>query len=203
MRLSDRFKQYYQLVANHREGPGKSLAVVAATVAILAAGWFMYLWVRDVFGPRAGIISAVAYMASPYILMDALVRGNQPESLALALLPLICWAGRRFIIQGSTVPFLIATFGLTLLALSHNISIFLFAPFLLVYLVSVGWMNKSGWKPVAFRILIMFGLGLGMAAFYLGPALLELDEITISQSVSNRNNDFRFNRRSKLFFYSR
>ncbi len=32
VRLSDRFKQYYQLVANHREGPGKSLAVVAADI---------------------------------------------------------------------------------------------------------------------------------------------------------------------------
>ncbi|TDJ28260.1 MAG: hypothetical protein E2O61_03920 [Gammaproteobacteria bacterium] len=32
VRLSDRFKQYYQLVATHREGPGKSLAVVAADI---------------------------------------------------------------------------------------------------------------------------------------------------------------------------
>jgi hypothetical protein len=184
---------YLTLIPNLLGFPLSAALNLFYIVSILAAGWFMYLWVRDVFGPRAGIISAVAYMASPYILMDALVRGNQPESLALALLPLICWAGRRFIIRGSTVPFLIATFGLTLLALSHNISIFLFAPFLLVYLVSVGWMNKSGLKPVAFRILIMFGLGLGMAAFYLGPALLELDEITISHSVSSRNNNFRFN----------
>ena len=32
VRLSDRFKQYYNLVATHREGPGSSLAVVAADI---------------------------------------------------------------------------------------------------------------------------------------------------------------------------
>jgi len=32
VRLSDRFKQYYELVATNREGPGQSLAVVAADI---------------------------------------------------------------------------------------------------------------------------------------------------------------------------
>jgi hypothetical protein len=32
VRLSDRFKQYYQLVATHRNGPAQSLAVVAADI---------------------------------------------------------------------------------------------------------------------------------------------------------------------------
>ncbi|MFP6815813.1 MAG: hypothetical protein VB949_09130 [Pseudomonadales bacterium] len=32
VRLSDRFQQYYELVATHREGPGRSLAVVAADI---------------------------------------------------------------------------------------------------------------------------------------------------------------------------
>jgi len=32
VRLSDRFKQYYELVATHREGAGQSLAVVAADI---------------------------------------------------------------------------------------------------------------------------------------------------------------------------
>lgn len=81
-------------------------------LCILASGWFTFLWVRDLFGERAGLVSAVAYMAAPYTLIDALVRGNQPESMALALLPLLCWAGRRFIIQGSRLPFLLSALGL-------------------------------------------------------------------------------------------
>ena len=59
-------------------------------LCILACGWFMFLWVRDLLGTRAGIVSAVAYMSAPYVLVDALIRGNSPESLALPLFPLIC-----------------------------------------------------------------------------------------------------------------
>ncbi|MFZ0547375.1 MAG: 6-pyruvoyl-tetrahydropterin synthase-related protein, partial [Candidatus Promineifilaceae bacterium] len=162
-------------------------------VCILAAGWFMYLWVRDIFGPTAAVVAAVAYMAAPYQLIDAIIRGNQPESLALPLFPLLLWAGRRFVLRGSAVPFLISVFGLLFLALSHNISLLLFTPVLFIYLALVVWLNRLDLKTAVLRIFVIFSFGLGLTAFYVGPALLELDEITISQSVTTRNNDFRFN----------
>ncbi len=162
-------------------------------LCILAAGWFMYLWVNDIFGPLSGIVAAVAYMAAPYQLIDAIIRGNQPESLALPLFPLLLWSGRRFMRQGSAVPFLISVFGLLFLALSHNISLLLFTPILFIYLTLVAWLNGLKLKTAVLRLTLIFALGLGLTAFYVGPALLELDEITISQSVTTRNNDFRFN----------
>ena len=73
-------------------------------LTILAAGVFMALWVRDVLGPRAALVSAVAYMAAPYVLVDALVRGNSPESLALPLFPFLLWVGRRWVLAGSRRP---------------------------------------------------------------------------------------------------
>ncbi len=160
---------------------------------ILAAGLFMFLWVRDLYSPLAAVVSAVIYMAAPYQLIDALIRGNQPESMALALLPLLGWAGRRFIIQGTPGPFLLSTLGLALLALSHNISTFLFVPFLFLYLLAVGWWRRLAWRTLAFRLVLVFGLGLALSAFYLGTALLELDEITISQSINSRGNSFVYN----------
>ncbi|MGD8807548.1 MAG: glycosyltransferase family 39 protein [Chloroflexota bacterium] len=162
-------------------------------LGILAAGWFMYLWARDVFGSLAGLVSAVAYMAAPYLLIDALVRGNQPESMALALLPLIAWSGRRFVRHGRARSFVIASLGLALLATSHNISILVFTPFLLVYLAAVGWWGGLRWRTLLVRLALVFGLGLGLAAFYSGPAVLELDQITIRESVTRRGNDFHFN----------
>ncbi|MCI0394673.1 MAG: YfhO family protein [Chloroflexi bacterium] len=163
------------------------------TLCLLAAGWFTFLWVRDVLGPAAGLVAAVAYMAAPYQLVDALVRGNQPESLALPLLPVLLWAGRRFILQGTAWPFVLSTLGLALLALSHNISLLLFTPLFLVYLLAVGWLRQLTWRTALARLALLVSLGLGLSSFYLGPALAELDEITISQSVTARNNDYRFN----------
>jgi hypothetical protein len=162
-------------------------------LTILASGWFMFLWVRDIAGSRAAFVSAVAYMAAPYVLIDALVRGNAPESMALPLFPFLLWMGRRWIIDGTAVPFLLATIGLVLLSLSHNISILIFTPALLVYLLAVGLLHELSWTSLIGRLLLLFVLGLGAAFFYTGGALLEMDQVTLSQSVVTRNNDFHFN----------
>ncbi len=160
---------------------------------IVASGLFMFIWVRDLFGPAAGIASAVVYMAAPYQLIDALIRGTQQESMALALLPLLAWGGRRYMLRGTAGYFLIATLSLALLSLSHNISTLIFVPSLFFYLAIVGWWQRLPWQKLAVRLLLLFGLGLALSAFYLGPALLELDEITIGQAIGRRGNSFRFN----------
>ncbi|MCB8943900.1 MAG: glycosyltransferase family 39 protein [Ardenticatenaceae bacterium] len=162
-------------------------------VCIWAAGWFMYLWVRDLFGARAGLVAGLAYMAAPYVLVDALIRGNSPESVALPLLPLLLWIGRRWLVGGSWRSFVAAVLALALLSLSHNISLLLFTPFLLVYLVMIGWLHEVRWRVTAVRLLLLFGLGLGMTSFYTGGALLEMDAVTLSQSTTTRNNDFHYN----------
>ena len=160
---------------------------------ILASGWFMFLWVKDVSGTKSGIVSAVAYMAAPYILIDALVRGNAPESLALPLFPFLLWMGRRWIIQGSVKTFLLSVFALAFLSLSHNISTLIFTPLFFVYLLLVGWLQKFSWRTLLVRLVLLFGLGLGMTIFYTGGAVLEMGEVTLSQSITTRNNDFHFN----------
>ena len=160
---------------------------------ILACGWFMFLWVRDVLGSWAGLVAGVAYMAAPYVLVDALIRGNSPESAALPLFPLLLWAGRRWLLQGGAKWFGTAVFGLILLAFSHNISLLIFTSTLLLYLLALAWLHRLGWRLWLARLGLLFGLGLGTTIFYTGGALLELNSVTLEQSTTTRNNDFRFN----------
>ena len=181
-------------------------------LTILAAGVFMALWVRDLFGPRAGVVSAVAYMAAPYVLIDALVRGNAPESLALPLLPFLLWVGRRWVLFGSVRTFLAGALGLALLSVSHNISTFIFAPTLGVYLLILAlWSGRRGAggqgsggdavtpaplrprSPALLRATLLLALGLGLAFFYTGGAVLEMDQVTLERSTTTRNNDWRYN----------
>ncbi|HSM56995.1 MAG TPA: 6-pyruvoyl-tetrahydropterin synthase-related protein, partial [Candidatus Sulfomarinibacteraceae bacterium] len=171
--------------------PAATNLFYAAT--ILLAGAFTYLWVRDIFGAPAGIVAAVAYMAAPYQLVDALVRGNQVESLALALFPLLLWAGRRFLISGAARWFFVGCLGLAALGLSHNISLLLFTPALALYLLALVWVHRLPWRRGLGRVALLMGIGLGLTAFYTGPAVLEMDEVTLSLSTTTRNNDFRYN----------
>ena len=194
-------------------------------VTILLCGVFMFLWVRDLFGPRAALVSAVAYMAAPYTLIDAFVRGNAPESLALPLLPFLLWVGRRWVLHGSIPSFIAGVLGLALLSVSHNISTFIFAPTLWVYLGALALLTdhrprtaggvqhsadaieqttdnrqqtaNGGQRSVVgsrlFRLLALLVLGLGLAFFYTGGAVLEMDQVTLEMSTTTRNNDWRFN----------
>jgi hypothetical protein len=133
------------------------LSLPAATnlfyaVTILACGWFMFLWVRDILGSWAGLVAGMAYMAAPYVLVDALVRGNSPESAALPLLPLLLWAGRRWLLEGRARWFGTAVLGLILLALSHNISMLIFVPTLGVYLLALAWLHRLNWRVWLVRL---------------------------------------------------
>ena len=94
----------------------------------------MLLWVSDLFDRTAGFIAGLVYMAAPYTLIDAMTRANQPEVLALALLPLILWAFRRLMIHGRRRDFALAVFTYAALLLTHNISSLIFTPILLAYL---------------------------------------------------------------------
>jgi len=203
--------------------PAASNLFYAAT--ILLCGVFMFLWARDLFGPRAALVSAVAYMAAPYVMVDAIIRGNSPESLALPLFPFLLWVGRRWALFGSVRAFIGGVLGLFLLSVGHNISTFIFAPTLLVYLLAVVWAQgrkgergKGGGdgeqrsvgakepfertfspspplplSPALFRVFALIILGLGLAFFYTGGALLEMDQVTLEMSTTTRNNDWRNN----------
>jgi len=223
----------YAVLLPHLAGlPLPAASNLFYALTILLCGTFMFLWVRDLFGPRPALVSAVAYMAAPYVLVDALVRGNAPESLALPLFPFLLWVGRRWVLFGSVRAFLAGVLGLALLSISHNISTFIFAPSLAVYLLAISLVadrrppttdrqsyepsdsliendqndqketngagySSSGQRSAVggrlFRMVALIILGLGLAFFYTGGALLEMDAVTLEMSTTTRNNDWRFN----------
>ena len=100
---------YYAIEAIHKLGADFPLALnLLLALGVIAAGQTMLLWVSDLFDRTAGIIAGLVYMAAPYTLIGAITRANQPEVLALALLPLILWAFRRLLLRGGRRYFALA-----------------------------------------------------------------------------------------------
>jgi hypothetical protein len=160
-------------------------------ISIVGSAISAYLLTRDLFGPRAGLVAAVAYAYAPYQFLDALTRGNAPESLALALLPLILWAFRRLALTGRRRWFLLSAGSLATLTLTHNISSLLFTPLLVAYLL-VLWLvyrREGHWIATGSAL----ALALGLTAFFWAPAILEKGYVQLHASHSNRNNDFHYN----------
>ncbi|MGC9334692.1 MAG: 6-pyruvoyl-tetrahydropterin synthase-related protein, partial [Anaerolineae bacterium] len=183
---------YYLVLGFHLTGIGLPLADnLTYALCILGSALAAYVLARDLFGPRAGIVAAIAYAYAPYQFLDALLRGNLPESVALPLMPLTLWAFRRLALTGRRRWFLASVAALASLYLSHNISSLLFTPFLVAFLF-VLWLvyRRTGhWWAVGVALV----LALGLTAFFWGPALLEREYVQLHMSYTTRNNDFHHN----------
>ena len=126
---------YYLVELVHLLGASLPLALnLVLAGSLIASGLTMNLWVSDIFDRPAGFVAAIVYMAAPYTVIDSLVRGNLPEAIALALMPLILWAFRRLLLRGGRKYFALAVLSLAALLLTHNISSLIFVPVLIVYI---------------------------------------------------------------------
>jgi len=183
---------YYLILGLHLAGLGLPLAQnVAYALCIVGSAITMYILARDLFGWPAGLVAGVAYAYAPYQFLDALLRGNIPESVAFFLMPLILWAFRRLALTGGRGWFLVSVISLSSLYVTHNISSLLFTPLLLAFIVvlAITYRERFPWLMVG----AAFFLALGLSAFFWAPALLERDYVQLHMSYSTRNNDFRQN----------
>src|SRR5690606_29372035 len=86
----------YVVVGLNGLGLAYPLALRAAFIlGLWLAGVSACLFVRDLFGPRAGVAAAAAYLLAPYLAYDVLYRGNLAEAFAFIWPPLVLLAIRR------------------------------------------------------------------------------------------------------------
>jgi hypothetical protein len=139
-------------------------AVAAAGLAFtFGSGVAMHLWLRE--KSRHALLGAVLYMAAPYHLIDAYVRGALAEAAAFVWLPLIALAIDRINTRRGPALLALAYTGLILTHLPMAVltSVFLIPPLV----VLTGPLHPTRLARAATGI----GLGLMLAAPYLLPAL--------------------------------
>ncbi|MCS7261003.1 MAG: glycosyltransferase family 39 protein [Anaerolineae bacterium] len=154
-----------------------------------------YLFGRDLFGPRAGMLTAALYLYTPYRLRELYIQGNYGQFCGLAFYPLILWTFYRSATDRSSRYPLLAALSLAGLLLSHNISFMLFVPLLtgyLVYLFIFGAPGILARREVVLRFILAGILGLGLAAFFWLPAFAERDAIRLA-GITTGFFDFRRN----------
>ena len=137
---------YYVAEGLHVVGLG-FVGSISGTFALgfVLSGLFMYLFIRDIGGPWAGALAALAYVFAPYHLVNAHLRGDLAEFFAFVWFPAILWAAGRLVSRGG-----LGYLGLTALLYgalltTHNIMALAFSPLLAGYLgfLLVGRYRKS------------------------------------------------------------
>ncbi|MCB0192350.1 MAG: hypothetical protein KDJ65_10445 [Anaerolineae bacterium] len=189
---------------------------ISFMVALLLSGTGTFLFVKDRFGPDAALLAGVAYVYAPFQLFNSFSRGGLPAAWAMALYPFVFWAfGRLLWPTGQTartiwVPITALILGLALL--THNTLTLLFFPVLLLYLI-IGLLTGfiSGWRQdkndrasqesatllgvrqIIIPLGLALALGIGLAAFFLLPAVFEQQFAQVHRVITSPDFDFRFN----------
>lgn len=136
------------------------------------SGIFMYVLLRQFISRNLSLIGAILYIYTPYRSVDLYVRGAIGEIVSFIFLPLIIlsvvkisqskgfkWAG-------------IGGMALAALVLSHNITAYMFSPFVGI-LFTIGVFLTRFKKEYLIKVSLMIFLGLLASVYFWLPALTE------------------------------
>ncbi len=151
------------------------------------AAMVLYLWVamvgafllgRILTNTTGGIIAAVAYLYSPYLLYDAVSRGTITEVAGLALLPAVLYALTRLVRQPAATSFFIAVTVYSAFIPLHNIVTLHGSLLIAAYAIVIAFTSA---RP--FRMMVLLAcvgiLSVGLTAFFWLPALGETNWIKL------------------------
>ncbi len=150
--------------------------IVLFYLALFLSGLTFYIYGRNHWGVIPSVIGALAYMTAPYMGFLIYWVASIPSMFAQALIPLGWWLTDKALLQPKWRVGL-ALFW-TVLALTHLPSLLLCAIAWLGYTLFF-FLNRS-WKDVV-TTLLSAGIGLGIASFFLIPAILEQPLINIDE----------------------
>lgn len=150
------------------------LQMYAATVC---GALFSYLWIRSLWGEKAGLVASVFYTFSPYHFVDVYVRGSVGEVWALGLFPFFLWSYTQFVLTKRRNYFFFSIFSLTCIIFSHNILAVMFFAFSITYMSY--FILKEGTNVSIIRnSLFIVLISLGLSAIFWLPALFETNLVT-------------------------
>lgn len=145
----------------------KILFILSSILSALA----MYIFGRKLFSKKGAFLATTLYVYAPYRAVDLYVRGALSEAWAFVFFPLIFYAS--VLLSEKVTLKRISFLSLTLagLFLTHNVTTLMFLPFLGLWWVYLMLKDKN-WQlgPILAGSLV---LGLGLAAFFLLPAIFE------------------------------
>jgi len=168
----------------HRAGLGWPAAVNGVfALGILLSGWTAWLLVREDWGDGPALAAAAAIVTIPFHAYVTFHRASMSEALAWSYPALVLWGLRRWQGRKDRLGLLAASGGTAAMLLTHDAFSYLFLPLpcLLVLALAIAHQppqsRRSRWDilnwAVLWRGVLALALGLGLAAFFWMPSVLE------------------------------
>ena len=158
------------------------------SLAHILSGFTSYIWLKKFFTPKISFFGAIVYMLFPYHLStDFYNRAAFAESWSFVWLPLLMLHSYNILSKNKNAVLLFAVF-YAALVLTHLPTALIFSPFPLLYYIFA--IKKIQFQSLS-RIVLGYVIGLGLAAFYLVPAISYQKFVQISSLMRfNYSNNF-------------
>lgn len=141
-------------------------------LTFLLAAWSMYLLVKELTKREdLGFLGSILYTLYPFHAINVFVRGVSAENLAWSFAPLLLLLLYRQAKSSQFVwnlPLLFAV-----LYLTHIISSFVLTGLAFVWTLLIARVHRQKLGPALARLALAILVGLGMAAYFIVPALVE------------------------------
>ncbi len=178
--LASLFKPFFSQDADRWWGLG-----FTALIAVIAAGWFAYLWLCRFVDRAVACAAAVFYTALPYhLIIDLYIRGAFTELFAFVWMPLILYFSSRLKERSPVVMAGLAV-SYALLIFSHLPTALIFTPMPVAYVCFTAEANRM---RTTFAATVSMVLGAGLAAVYLLPAITLREFVSIREMQSGYTN---------------
>lgn len=135
----------------------------------------MYFLASELFGKKAGFLAATLYTFAPYRAVDLYVRGALSETWAFVFFPLIFYTSLKLSQKTNLKNLAFLSLSMAGLFLTHNVTAFMFAPFVVLWWIYLIFREKN--LKVTIYFFGGFVFSLSLAAFFLLPALIEKEFI--------------------------
>lgn len=141
-------------------------------VSIPLSGLFMYLLLRQFVKNSLSLIGAVLYIYTPYRAVDLYIRGAIGEIVSFVFLPLIILSIVK-INQDRNLKWVgIGGFSLASLVLSHNITAYMFFPFIVFFFILQFFISAQKRDFLVKSLLTVF-LGILISLYFWLPSIKE------------------------------
>lgn len=141
---------------------------------------FMFKFLREYTGRGLSLAGAILYAYTPYRATDLYIRGAFGEVVSFVILPILAWSTVKLTSNDNKLPTSahyrwlgLTALSLAALVLSHNITVYMFFPFLLLLGAGNIFFHASNKTRAFFQTCLAIFLGLLASIYFWLPAMLE------------------------------
>lgn len=136
------------------------------------SGITMCLFLKEVFGGKAGLFGAFLYLWAPYRFSNIFVRASLGEATAFIFTPLLFWGIYKLRNGFSWKAIAIGVLGIFGIVLSHLMILILFIAPMFIFFLSLLYTTERK-KEFLLSTLVLALLGIGLSGYYVIPAVVE------------------------------